>query len=82
VFPFFYGHPGEASKYFRRFADLCGSKATVHHLRHTSATWMLQNKVPIKEVSLIMGHSDVKTTEIYTDLLADDLREGINTIEI
>lgn len=37
-----------------------------HMLRHSLATWLFEQGVPLKVISLILGHSSVKTTEIYT----------------
>jgi site-specific recombinase XerD len=82
VFPSAYDHPKEVSKKFRRYADKAGLKnVKLHDMRHTSATFMLLNGVPLKIVSEILGHTTVKTTEIYTKLIAEHLRDGINTLE-
>jgi len=81
VFPHFYSYPKEASKSFRRFADNVGLKGVkLHDLRHTSATFMILNGVPIKIVAEILGHSSVRTTEIYTKLIVENCRDGINTL--
>lgn len=39
---------------------------TFHSLRHGFATRLVENNVPINQVSLLLGHSDIKTTSIYT----------------
>jgi len=81
VFPHFYRFPKDASKTFRRYADKVGLKEVkLHGLRHTAATFMILNGVPIKIVSEILGHSSVATTEVYTKLLVEQCREGINTL--
>jgi integrase len=38
---------------------------TFHALRHTYATLLLEKNAPLIEVSRLLGHSTVKTTEIY-----------------
>jgi integrase len=51
-----------------------------HSLRHTFASWLVQRGVSIYEVSKLLGHSDIKVTEIYSHLRAEDLRESVNKL--
>lgn len=48
-------------------------RVTVHTLRHSFATHLLENGVNIRQVQKLMGHADVKTTEIYTHVMSKDL---------
>lgn len=51
-----------------------------HSLRHSFASWLVQKGVSIYQVSKLLGHADIKTTEIYAHLRAEDLRESINLL--
>lgn len=51
-----------------------------HSLRHSFASWLVQRGVSIYEVSKLLGHSDIKVTEIYSHLRAEDLRNSVNLL--
>ncbi|MCB0747209.1 MAG: site-specific integrase, partial [Ignavibacteriae bacterium] len=55
-------------------------KLNFHSLRHTFASWLVQNGVNIYNVSKLLGHANIKTTEIYAHLRAEDLRESVEML--
>jgi integrase/recombinase XerD len=46
-----------------------GKYITLHTLRHSIATHLLQNKVSMKSISQFLGHSTLESTQIYTHLV-------------
>jgi site-specific recombinase XerD len=58
--------------YLKEIADLCGfdKELTTHLARHTFATTItLTNGVPIETVSSMLGHKNIKTTQIYAKVV-------------
>lgn len=51
-----------------------------HTLRHTFASWLIQSGVNIYLVSKLLGHANIKTTEIYAHLRQEDLQKAINIL--
>ena len=48
--------------------------------RHTNATLLLSLEVPIETVSKILGHSDIKTTQIYAKVIDKSKRDAVNKL--
>ena len=70
------------SKKFRKLvkAAKINPELNFHSLRHTFATWLIQKGASIYEVSKLLGHSDLRITEIYTHLQPEDLRNSIDLL--
>lgn len=58
------------------------NQITFHSARHTFATTCLSLDMNIKVVSKLLGHSSVKTTEIYTKIVDNVLEEEMGKFEL
>ena len=52
-----------------------------HSLRHSFASNLVQRGVPLYTIKELLGHSSVSTTEIYSHLNMDSLREAVNKLD-
>lgn len=75
---FVLSYHGEAIKQIKHgFASACARAGlegvTPHTLRHTCGTWLAQQGVPLWQIAGWLGHSDLRTTEMYAHHHPDHL---------
>jgi integrase/recombinase XerD len=61
-------------KGYAKAANL-SSAITPHTLRHSFATHMLRGGMPLRNVQEMLGHANISTTQVYTHLTSEHVRE-------
>jgi len=56
-------------------------RVTLHSLRHAFATHLLEQKTDIRLIQVLLGHNQIETTTIYTQVATDLLRQVISPLE-
>ncbi|AHW60649.1 Site-specific recombinase XerD [Draconibacterium orientale] len=72
------------NSYLKEIADVCeiDKNLTFHVARHTFATTVtLTNGVPIESVSKMLGHTDLKTTQIYAKVVEKKISDDMANLE-
>lgn len=81
----------QVSPIFRRAVDDCGlnpqgidrrCKVVFHTLRHTFASWLVQDNVHLSIVSELLGHSDIRMTMRYAHLAPNQSYSAVSKINL
>lgn len=67
--------PDRVSSRFKTFVRKAGldDRLHFHSLRHTTASWLTMDGVPMRVIQAILGHASIQTTEIYSHLAPETL---------
>ena len=72
-----------AQKVFENALKKSGIKkeATFHSLRHSFATHLLENGVDVRYVQELLGHANIRTTQLYTKVTNPSIRKIKSPLE-
>lgn len=56
-------------------------RVSMHTLRHSFATHLLEQKVDIRVIQVLLGHKKLETTALYAQVATDLLREVVSPLE-
>lgn len=68
---------------YKRYITKLGlnPKYNFHTLRHTFASWLVQRGIPILVVSQLLGHRNLKTTQIYAHLAPSNALDAVQVLD-
>lgn len=77
------GCNSDVNKYLTQIAGMARIKKhiTYHMRRHTCATLLIHQGVPITTVQKLLGHTSVKTTEIYSEVLSSTILRDLKAVK-
>lgn len=77
------GSNSEVNKALSVIAGMARIKkhVTYHTARHTCATLLIHQGVPITTVQKLLGHTSVKTTEIYSEILSNTIVKDLKAVK-
>lgn len=77
------GSNSEVNKCLAQISEMARIKKhiTYHTARHTCATLLIHQGVPITTVQKLLGHTSVKTTEIYSEILSNTIVKDLRAVK-
>jgi site-specific recombinase XerD len=56
-------------------------RVSMHTLRHSFATHLLERKTDIRVIQVLLGHKKLETTSLYTQVATEILREVVSPLD-
>lgn len=65
----------------KKCEPVLGKRIRIHWLRHSRATFLLEQDIPIQEISKLLGHSDIRTSMIYAETSMKKIKKSMENID-
>jgi len=75
-------HAGRLFKRAVRAAKLSDQRLHFHSLRHTFASWLVQNGASLYQVQKLLGHSNPRITQVYAHLQPSEMHEIVERLPL
>ncbi len=72
--------PFQLKMKIKRLQIGCKCQLRIHMSRHTFGTPMLSAGIPIESISKMMGHTNIRTTQIYARVTDDKISEDMDRL--
>ena len=62
------------AKRWKKYCETYNMNITAHQLRHGYATMLFEAGIDVKDAQELMGHSDISSTQMYTQMVNQKLK--------
>lgn len=76
----FFWAPDTVSHKWNKAMKALGLRYRFHDIRHTTASWLAMKGIPLQMIQALLGHSDIRITQIYAHLRPDVLESLLEEI--
>jgi site-specific recombinase XerD len=73
----------KVNAYLKELVDICGIEKhlTFHVARHSAGCLTLSNEMPIESIAKMLGHKNIRTTQLYTKITDMKLSKNMEDLE-
>lgn len=73
-------HPDTVTHKWIKTMKALGLSYRLHDLRHTTASWLAMKGISLQIIQTLLGHSDIRVTQIYSHLKPEVIKSALQEI--